>query len=79
MSARRGALWRARAWLGNHLVMILGGLVLVYMFVPIAVVVMMSFNDNSKSRNVYAFKHFTLNNWAHPCKPNGMIWSLRTT
>ena len=72
MSARRGALWQARTWLGNHLVMILGGLVLVYMFVPIAVVVLMSFNDNSKSRNVYAFRDFTFNNWAHPCKPNGM-------
>ncbi len=65
-------LQRLRAWIGKHLIMGLGALILVYMFVPIAVVVMMSFNDNSKSRNVYAFKNFTFANWTHPCKPNGM-------
>lgn len=59
-------------WIGEHLVMALGLLVLVYMFVPIAVVMLMSFNDNSKSRNVYAFQSFTLKNWLNPCAPNGM-------
>ncbi len=63
---------RVGRWIGDHLVMALGALVLVYMFVPIAVVMLMSFNDNSKSRNIYAFKGFTWNNWAHPCKPDGM-------
>ncbi len=56
----------------DHVVMGLGLLVLVYTFVPIAVVVLMSFNDNSKSRNVYAFQNFTMNNWLNPCKPDGM-------
>ncbi|MBM9460193.1 ABC transporter permease [Nocardioides sp. zg-536] len=63
---------RAGRWIGDHLVMALGALVLVYMFIPIAVVMLMSFNDNSRSRNVYAFRDFTLANWADPCKPDGM-------
>ncbi|MFC7503309.1 ABC transporter permease [Nocardioides sp. GCM10030258] len=65
-------LQRAGRWIGDHVVMAAGALVLVYMFVPIAVVMLMSFNDNSKSRNVYAFQDFTLDNWANPCKPDGM-------
>ncbi len=68
---------RFRLWLGDHLILLLGLLVLVYMFVPIAVVVLMSFNDNSKSRNLYRFQDFTLNNWLHPCKPDGMCSSVQ--
>jgi spermidine/putrescine transport system permease protein len=70
--ARRSAARRTQDWLGRNLVMILGVLILVYMFVPIAVVALMSFNDNSKSKNLYAFQSFTLHNWTHPCQPNGM-------
>ena len=55
-----------RRWLGDHLVLGLGILVLVYTFVPIAVVVLMSFNDSSKSRNVYKFQKFTTEHWLHP-------------
>lgn len=65
-------LQRAGRWISEHLIMAFGLLVLIYMFVPIAIVVLMSFNDNSKSRNVYAFKEFTVNNWLNPCRPNGM-------
>ena len=68
---------RFRRWVGDHLVLGLGLLVLVYTFVPIAVVVLMSFNDSSKSRNVYKFQEFTWNNWLHPFAPNGMgesVW-----
>ncbi|QGG41960.1 ABC transporter permease [Aeromicrobium yanjiei] len=57
---------RAKRWLGDHLVLGLGLLVLVYTFVPIAVVVLMSFNDSSRSRNVYKFQEFTLEHWLHP-------------
>jgi len=42
-------LQRFGRWLKQHLVLIGGLLVIVYMFVPIAVVVLMSFND-PKSR-----------------------------
>lgn len=65
-------LQKAGRWIGEHLVMALGLLVLVYMFVPIAIVMLMSFNDNSKARNVYAFQSFTLKNWLNPCAPDGM-------
>jgi spermidine/putrescine transport system permease protein len=57
---------RVRRWVGDHLVLGLGLLVLVYTFVPIAIVVLMSFNDSSKSRNVYKFQEFTLDHWIHP-------------
>jgi spermidine/putrescine transport system permease protein len=67
---------RAGRWIREHLVLALGLVVLVYMFVPIAVVVLMSFNDPGKSKNVYAFRHFTLHNWAHPCAPAGMCHSV---
>ncbi len=65
-------LQRVGRWVGEHLVMALGFLVLVYMFVPIAVVMLMSFNDAGRSRNVYAFQGFTWDNWTDPCAPNGM-------
>ncbi len=63
---------RARRWVGDHLILGLGLLVVVYTFVPIAVVVLMSFNDSSKSRNLYKFQRFTWQNWLHPFKPDGM-------
>jgi spermidine/putrescine transport system permease protein len=67
---------RVRRWIADHIVLVLGLLVLIYMFVPIAVVVLMSFNDAGKSKNVYAFRSFTLNNWLHPCAPEGMCHAV---
>ncbi len=67
---------RAGRWIREHLVLGLGLLVLVYMFVPIAVVVLMSFNNPGKSKNVYAFKSFSLHNWMHPCQPAGMCHAV---
>jgi spermidine/putrescine transport system permease protein len=69
-------LQRLRRWAGEHLVMALGLLVLVYTFVPIAVVVLMSFNDSTRSRNVYAFQEFTFDNWLNPFEPDGMQGSV---
>ena len=67
---------QVRRWIGEHVVLLLGLLVLVYMFVPIAVVVLMSFNDPGKSKNVYAFRSFTLDNWTHACAPAGMCHAV---
>ena len=53
-------------WVRDHLVLLLGLLVLLYTFVPIFIVVLMSFNAPA-SRNVYRFDAFTLDNWANPC------------
>jgi len=73
------ALARVRRWIGEHVVLLLGLLVLVYMFVPIAVVVLMSFNDPGKSKNVYAFRSFTFHNWTNACDPAGMCGAVRTS
>jgi len=67
---------RVIRWVKAHLVLGLGLLVLVYMFVPIAVVVLMSFNDPGKSKNVYKFRSFTLDNWTNPCGPSGMCHAV---
>ncbi|KQW53512.1 ABC transporter permease [Nocardioides sp. Root1257] len=68
----------AGRWFREHLVLILGIAVLIYTFVPIFVVVLMSFNDPS-SRLIYRFDGFTLHNWLNPCEPEGMCGSLWTS
>ena len=62
-------------WLRSHLVLILGLLVLVYTFIPIAVVVLMSFNQ-PKSKLIYRFDSFTLQNWLHPCADPSMCHAV---
>ena len=62
-------------WLRKHLVLILGLLVLVYTFIPIFVVVLMSFNDPD-SRLIYRFDGFTLDNWLNPCEDPSMCEAL---
>lgn len=78
MSAARPAARETRPpagrWLREHLVLVLGLLVLLYTFVPIAVVVLMSFNEGT--RNVYAFQSFTLDNWANVCEDQSMCDAL---
>jgi spermidine/putrescine transport system permease protein len=63
---------RVGKWIADHVVLTLGILVLVYMYIPNMIVALMSFNDSSKARNLYAFQSFTWDNWLHPCKPDGM-------
>lgn len=58
----------ARRWIGEHAVLMYALLVLVYMFLPIFVVVLMSFNDPA-ARLGYDFDGFTLDNWTNPCGP----------
>ena len=62
-------------WLREHLVLILGILVLIYTFVPIFIVILMSFNEPD-SRLVYRFDGFTLHNWANPCEDPSMCEAL---
>jgi len=66
---------RVGRWIGEHLILGIGLLVLLYMFVPIAIVIGMSFNEPA-SRNSYSFNQFTLHNWANPCEPIGMCDSV---
>ncbi|PWN03265.1 ABC transporter permease [Nocardioides silvaticus] len=63
------------AWIKERAVLVLGLLVLVYMFVPIFVVVLMSFNDPA-TRNVYKFDGFTMHNWLNPCEDPSMCDAL---
>lgn len=69
---------RTRRWAGEHLILGLAMLVLLYMFVPVAVVVLMSFNDPA-SRQSYEFDGFTWNNWLDPCGPFQMCSSVVTS
>jgi spermidine/putrescine transport system permease protein len=66
---------RVGKWLSDHLIMGIALIVLLYMFVPIFVVIGMSFNEPG-SRNSYAFNEFTWSNWANPCRPIGMCDSV---
>ena len=63
------------SWLRRNLVLLLGLLVLVYTFIPIFVVVLMSFNAPA-SRLSFTFDGFTWDNWLNPCQPSGMCESL---
>ncbi len=62
-------------WVSRHLVLIGGLLVLVYTFIPIAVVILMSFNK-PRSKLIYRFDSFTLDNWLNPCKDPSMCSAL---
>ena len=76
--AGRGAGRGPGRWLADHLVLVLGLLVLVYMTVPVLVVMLMSFNDPA-SRNSYSFDGFTLANWTDVCGPYQLCESLVTS
>ena len=69
---------RAGRWIGRHLILFVGILVLLYLFAPIFVVVLMSFND-PRSKLSYQFDGFTLQNWLHPCRPYGMCEAVSTS
>ena len=62
-------------WLRKNVVLILGLIVLVYTFIPIFVVVLMSFNEPA-SRNIYRFDGFTMHNWLNPCEDPSMCEAL---
>lgn len=69
---------RAGRWVSDHAVLAVGLVVLAYMFMPIVVVVLMSFNQPA-SRAAYTFDAFTLDNWLQPCGPEGLCSSLVTS
>lgn len=67
---RRG-LRRPVRWIREHLVVFAAIAALVYMFLPIAIVVLFSFND-PRGRFNFTFTKFTWDNWLHPCRPAGL-------
>ena len=70
--------FRTRRWVGNHLVLFYGFLVLLYMALPVFVVILMSFNEPA-SRQSYEFDGFTWNNWTDICGPYQLCSSVATS
>jgi spermidine/putrescine transport system permease protein len=66
-----------RRWLGDHLVLGIGILVLVYTFVPIGYIVALSFNQPTGRSATAQFESFTWQNWTSICEPAGLCESLR--
>ncbi|MHA0287678.1 ABC transporter permease [Mycobacterium sp. C3-094] len=58
---------KARRNVGDLLLRIAAGLVLLYLFLPIFVIILFSFNKPAGKFN-YSWEGFTLENWAHPFK-----------
>lgn len=78
--ATRGAgsftpLQRAGRWVADHVVLFIAVLVLLYMFLPVFVVFVMSFNAPA-GRIAYEFSSFTWANWLDPCAPAGLCASV---
>jgi spermidine/putrescine transport system permease protein len=73
--ARPSAGRRALRWLAGHAVMIYAGLALLYLFLPVLVVLVFSFNHPAGRFN-FSWQGFTLDNWLHPCAVPGMCASV---
>ncbi len=69
---------RLGRWIGEHLILFLAIIVLLYMFTPVFVVMLMSFNAPA-SRQSYSFDGFTWDNWLHPCGPYQLCSSVATS
>lgn len=67
----------ARRWLADHLVLMIGIVVLVYMFVPIGYIFALSFNQPSGRSATAEFESFTWSNWTSICEPDGLCDSLK--
>jgi spermidine/putrescine transport system permease protein len=65
----------AGRWIREHLVAFFGILALVYLFVPIFVVVLFSFNKPNGRFN-YTWVRFSLDAWKQPCGVSGICDSL---
>jgi spermidine/putrescine transport system permease protein len=64
-------------WLSDHLVLIIGIMVLAYMFVPIGYIIALSFNQPSGRSASAQWNSFTWGNWSSICEPQGMCSSLK--
>ena len=62
---------RAVAWVRAHSVAMVAALALGFLFLPIVIVVLFSFN-NPAGRYNFTWQGFTTKNWTHPCDVPGM-------
>ncbi|WNG84696.1 ABC transporter permease [Mycobacterium sp. ITM-2016-00316] len=67
---------RSRRKWGDISLRIVAGLVLLYLFLPIMVIVLFSFNDPAGKFN-YTWQGFTLDNWADPFKYPALTEALK--
>src|SRR5690242_4283439 len=67
---------KARRNLGDNLLRIVAGLVLLYLFLPIFVIILFSFNKPAGKFN-YTWQGFTLDNWADPFKYPALTNALK--
>jgi spermidine/putrescine transport system permease protein len=66
------------AWVRGHLLTLYAALALVYLFLPIAIVVLFSFNA-PKGRFNYTWEGFTLRNWTNPFGYPGLRGALEVS
>jgi spermidine/putrescine transport system permease protein len=82
MTTLAEALPRRRAlglgWVRHYLLTVYAGLALVYLFLPIAVVILFSFNDPAGRFN-YTWQGFTFKNWLHPLNYPGLSSAITTS
>lgn len=62
-------------WIREHIVVFAGAAALLYLFLPVIVVVIFSFNSPTGRFN-YTWKAFSLDAWLHPCGVSQMCQSL---
>lgn len=70
--SRHGTVLSPGGRVGRALVNLAAGLALVYLFLPIFVIVLFSFNQ-PKGRFNAVWQKFTLTNWAHPFKDRALV------
>jgi spermidine/putrescine transport system permease protein len=63
-------------WIRRYVLTVYAGLALVYLFLPIAIVILFSFN-NPAGRFNYTWQGFTFKNWTHPLDYPGLSGALR--
>jgi spermidine/putrescine transport system permease protein len=74
----RSASSRALRWVRNHITQAYAALALLFLFLPVAYVLLFSFN-NTSSRFNERWTGFTWTYWRHPCAVPGMCNSLKVS
>ncbi|WP_431240178.1 ABC transporter permease [Mycolicibacterium aichiense] len=74
--AKPGRNFRGSFKIGDVALRIVAGLVLFYLFLPILVIIVFSFNNPAGKFN-YTWQGFTLDNWAHPFKYPALTDALK--
>lgn len=70
-ASRPSLAWRTWRFVTRNLVGFYASLALLYMFLPVLVVIVFSFNDNAGRFN-FSWQGFTLKSWLNPCGVMGL-------